>query len=144
MVDSDNRGFKSAPCLNVDHSDSPPGIVPADAGGAHRAAQPMLRSEDAIATSGRRTGFHDLNARLPRAAAVAADERHPVNGGGDQKRFAATRVWPGTSAGRGHPPSLIAHPLMQHVLVQVQFAGHSQTRLFPSIPQWAAPTLHSG
>ncbi len=41
-----------------------------------------------------------------------------------RKRLTPTRIRPATPAGRGHPPPLIGHPLMQQVLMQIQLTSN--------------------
>ena len=46
--------------------------------------------------------------------------------------------------GRGHPPSLIAHPLVQQVLMQIQLKGNLSNTRFLSITRCAASTRTQG
>jgi hypothetical protein len=40
-----------------------------------------------------------------------------------RKRFAPSVIRTRTVTSRGHPPPLVAHPLMQQILVQIQLTG---------------------
>src|SRR5262245_10945710 len=41
-----------------------------------------------------------------------------------RKRLTATRIRPTTATGRGHPPPLFPHPLMQQILMKIQLTSN--------------------